>query len=51
VSIDHTLPLPRWWLRSVPAQEIVGRLFVMAIADKTLQGIKFHAERRAASVA
>ncbi|MDQ2745051.1 MAG: SRPBCC family protein [Chloroflexota bacterium] len=47
VSISHDLRSRRWWLRNPIAEWIVGNLFVMHIADRTLMGIKRHAEERA----
>ncbi|HZU14611.1 MAG TPA: SRPBCC family protein [Chloroflexota bacterium] len=48
VSIDHDLTPRRWWLRPAPARYIVGTLFVMHIADRTLAGVRQEAEARAA---
>jgi aromatase len=44
VTIDHALSSPRWWLRNPLSSFILGRIFVAAIADKTLRGIKEQAE-------
>jgi aromatase len=44
VTIDHALSSPRWWLRNPLSSFILGRVFVAAIADKTLRGIKQEAE-------
>jgi hypothetical protein len=44
VTIDHALSSPRWWLRNPLSSFILGRVFVAAIADKTLRGIKEEAE-------
>ena len=48
VTISHDLRGLRRWLRPAPTSWIVGRLFVMHIADRTLQGIKRQAERTVA---
>jgi len=44
VTIDHHLESARWWFRLPGVEYIVGSLFVMHIADRTLRGIKQHAE-------
>jgi len=44
VTIDHHLKSARWWFRLPGVEYIVGSLFVMHIADKTLRGIKHQAE-------
>jgi ribosome-associated toxin RatA of RatAB toxin-antitoxin module len=43
-TITHRLRPERWWLRYGLTQWIVGTLFVMNIADRTLAGIGRHAE-------
>ena len=47
VSIEHSLLSSRWWMRTRLAGFIVGRIFVANIADRTLRGIKRHAEDQA----
>jgi len=44
VTIDHHLESARWWYRLPGVEYIVGSLFVMHIADRTLRGIKHRAE-------
>lgn len=44
VSIEHWLVPSRKWLKIRASQIIVGRLFVMHIADKTLHGLAHQAE-------
>jgi ribosome-associated toxin RatA of RatAB toxin-antitoxin module len=46
VKIEHELRSPRWWVRLRPVRFIIGRLFVMHIADRTLRGLKRDAEAR-----
>ena len=45
VTIVHDLLSPRWWLRFPLASSALGSLFVQAIADATLAGVKAAAER------
>jgi ribosome-associated toxin RatA of RatAB toxin-antitoxin module len=47
VTIEHKLKSPLWFLRSPLTSHLVGKLFIMNIADKTLCGIKMEAERLA----
>jgi len=51
VTIDHYLESARWWFRLPGVEYIVGSLFVMHIADRTLRGIKHQAEVARAEVA
>jgi uncharacterized membrane protein len=44
VTIEHDLLTSRWWLRPSMVANIVGALFVEAIADRTLAGVKRAAE-------
>jgi ribosome-associated toxin RatA of RatAB toxin-antitoxin module len=44
VRIDHELESPRRWLRNPVMSFIVGRVFVMHVAERTLRGIKRAAE-------
>lgn len=44
VTIDHDLDPQRWWLRPRISRYIVGTMFVMHIADRTLRGVKRRAE-------
>ncbi len=50
VTIDHHLESARWWFRLPGVEHIVGSLFVMHIADRTLRGIKLQAEAARAQV-
>lgn len=49
VRIEHDLDSPRWWLRNRVTSTVVGRVFVVSIADRTLRGIKRHAESHSVS--
>ncbi len=42
--ITHRLQPDRWWLQSGVSRWVVGTVFVMAIADRTLAGIAARAE-------
>lgn len=44
VTIEHDLEPYTWWLRPRISRHIVGTLFVMHIADRTLRGVKRQAE-------
>jgi hypothetical protein len=46
VTIEHRLEPSRWWLRPRAAQYVVGHIFIVHIADRTLRGLKRHAEAR-----
>jgi uncharacterized membrane protein len=46
VTIEHEQVTSRWWLRPPAVANIVGALFVEAIADRTLAGVKRAAEGR-----
>ncbi len=50
VTIEHHLESARWWFRLPGVEYIVGSLFVMHIADRTLRGIKLQAEEARAQV-
>lgn len=48
VTIAHDLAPTRWWLRPALSRYIVGTIFVMHIADRTLRGVRRAAEGPAA---